>query len=228
MGCGGSSEKKSGGSGHDPRDPPSEASNAVDFEVSKEIHSAVRWNKPKEIKDFVYDEITANCRDNGEKNNGGTGNRPAHIAAQNGFLHLLKHLVHHGASINAQNHRGQTPMHMAVEYNYPKVVAYLKEQGADVHIKNKDGWEAQDGIEGTRNPLSPSYHMNGIQEAQTADELLAALQKAQTCTGELDTAMLAKFRLKSNKETPGLWSPECNEALKALIQSQREMLSSDE
>ena len=38
--------------------------------------------------------------------------RPVHIAAQNGFLPILKHLVSMGCSVNAQNTRGNTGMHM--------------------------------------------------------------------------------------------------------------------
>ena len=52
------------------------------------------------------------------------GYRPVHIASQNGFLPILKHLVVCGCSINAQNDRGNTAMHMSVPFTCTAYVLY--------------------------------------------------------------------------------------------------------
>jgi len=228
MGCGGSK-----GVGHQINmEAPSELSGSLGEEEVNKVHSMIRWNKPMRdggngIKEFINSEERANCRDNGREATTSregitiparkaTGNRPVHIAAQNGFLPILKHLVSMGCSVNAQNTRGNTGMHMAVEYNYPKIVKYLTQIGADPDIKNDAGWKSMDGIDGIKCPSSPDYHLSQIQQARTSIKLRDALTNALTATN-LDIGVIANLRIRYFKKNPDLWTEECDEVMKELI-----------
>ena len=91
---------------------PAVNSRALSEDETKKIHSAIRWNKPLgELASLVTDAERANCED--PRN----GNRPIHIAAQNGFT-PGKLLVAKGAEIDAVNAKGNTGLHMALGYDY--------------------------------------------------------------------------------------------------------------
>lgn len=148
-----------------------------------------------------------------------TGNRPAHIASQNGLLPVLKYLVKAQCDVNSQNATGQTPLHMAVEYNYPPVVSYLQKVGADPDLKNKAGWKAIHGIDGVKNPESPDYQLNRILACKSTAKLLLAL-KAATAPG-LDIGKVANFKITSSRLYPDMWDDECQDLLKSRINEDR-------
>lgn len=227
--------------------PPSTRSNTMSDEEVVKIHAAIRWNKGlKTVKLLVRTEAQANCRDNGNDGihdpgmNAGsdsvvsssssdslgvraaTHNRPAHVAAQNGLLNVLKFLVKQGCDVNAKNATGTTPLHMAVEYNYPKIVKYLVGIGANPDIENKKGWKAIDGIDGIKNPISPDYQLNAILEATTTKELKKALDSA--VAPDLDIGRIANYRITSSRYHTDLWSTECEDILKHMINDKRDTL----
>ena len=98
----------------------------------KQIHSAIRWNKPLgELAAVVTGPDQANCVD--DKN----GNCPLHIASQNGFLQVCKLLVAKGAAVNVVNHKNNTPLHMALGYDYDECAAFLYSSGADGTVRRR-------------------------------------------------------------------------------------------
>ena len=53
---------------------------------------------------------------------------PAHIAAEQGCLPILKLLQHYGADLHAQDDSGDTPEQYALRYNKKSCAKYLKEK----------------------------------------------------------------------------------------------------
>merc|ERR1719428_1142671 len=98
--------------------------------ATAKIHSAIRWGKPiSELESLIVgDQI--DCQD--EQN----GNRPIHIAAQNGHLEIVKWLISKKCDVSAQNGTGATALHMSVGYDFYYVTKALLEAGADQTIKN--------------------------------------------------------------------------------------------
>ncbi|QTG98974.1 ankyrin repeat domain-containing protein [Wolbachia pipientis] len=80
---------------------------------------------------YFIDQI--NARDN----NQGTA---LGIAAQNGYLEIVKILKEKGADINAVDYNKDTPLHLAAQNGYLEIVKILKEKGADINAVdyNKD------------------------------------------------------------------------------------------
>ena len=67
----------------------------------KTVHSAIRWQKPN-IAEILEHPDTIDCLD--EK----TGNVPIHIAAQNGYMEIVRLLLDKSCAINALNKKGNT------------------------------------------------------------------------------------------------------------------------
>ena len=68
-----------------------------------------------------------------------SGNSLLHVAAQSGSKFMIKSLLRYGASLNVQNHRGNTALHFCFKYRYGELGEYLVQKGADDSIKNVDG-----------------------------------------------------------------------------------------
>ena len=82
-----------------------------------------------------------------------TGKTPLHMAAQGGYLDLVKKLISKGADLNAKTAKAppredtvfrlaageQTPLLLAAKFNHVDVMRALVEAGADVKLKNQDG-----------------------------------------------------------------------------------------
>mgnify|MGYP006101873831 FL=1 len=117
---------------------------ALTEEDTKKIHSAIRWNKPLgTLAYLITDAERANCED--RRN----GNRPIHIAAQNGFAGICKLLLAKGAAVDARNAKGNTGLHMALGYDYHECAELLVSLGgADPTVVNLDGHRAKNGLEG--------------------------------------------------------------------------------
>ena len=132
MGCGGSKEGTVTPMG----------SGKIDYaalkpdEYTAKVHSAIRWGKPiADIEPFFAAKAEGiNCEDS--KN----GNRPIHIAAQNGHLDLVKYLCGKGCDCNAQNGSGNTALHMAMAYDYFWCARILRANGALEDKLNNDNF----------------------------------------------------------------------------------------
>ncbi len=74
---------------------------------------------------------------------GEEGERPLHLAAQEGFVHGARALLHHGADIEARNIDGETPLLVAVRMRRYDVVALLIERGAEVASRDQYGNTAE-------------------------------------------------------------------------------------
>ena len=96
---------------------------SVDEPAWKNIHSLIRWQKIA-VKVAITTVEDANCVDPTN------GNRPLHIAAQNGFVGTIQFLVRMRAGVNYQNYSGQTALHMAVAYSFTEAADVLKVSAA--------------------------------------------------------------------------------------------------
>lgn len=110
------------------------------------VLSKLRWAEEKDMEDVK--KICENEQAREATND--VGNRPVHLAAQNGKIEILKLLIDNGASLNTQNNKGNTALHMTVKYDYYDCAKLLMEAGADGTIKNDDGYQAIYGLEGDR------------------------------------------------------------------------------
>lgn len=70
---------------------------------------------------------------------GDEGERPLHLAAQEGFVHGVRALLGHGADIEARNIDGETALLVAVRMRRYDVVALLIERGADASSRDQYG-----------------------------------------------------------------------------------------
>jgi len=61
------------------------------------------------------------------------------VAAQKGYLDIVKFLVENGANINHQFENGYTPLHVAICEDHSSVAEYLIKNGADVGIISHKG-----------------------------------------------------------------------------------------
>ena len=67
----------------------------------KTVHSAIRWQKPN-VSLILAFPGTVDCLD------AKTGNVPIHIAAQNGYMDIVRILLDKSCAINAVNKKGTT------------------------------------------------------------------------------------------------------------------------
>ncbi|MFH1831407.1 MAG: ankyrin repeat domain-containing protein [bacterium] len=107
------------------------------------LFKAVFYGELKAVKFFVNEKKM----DVNEKNQGKY--TPLHLAAENGYLDIVKFLIEKGASINEKDNSGNTPLHKAVaritDTGKDKgpasldVVKYLVDKGADINAKDNSG-----------------------------------------------------------------------------------------
>jgi len=88
-----------------------------------------------EVKRLVID-----CGVNPNIQSTAEGGTPLHVAADRGYLGIVKFLLRHGANPNMKNDYGNTPLHYAAESGNSKVVEVLLKHGADPNIQNNYGW----------------------------------------------------------------------------------------
>lgn len=172
----------------------------------QKIHSAIRWNKPLDtIEELLVSADAANIMD--ESN----GNRPIHIASQNGHDKIVRLLIQKGATINPQNMKGNTPLHMAIGYDYYDTAVLLIEAGADLNMINSAGFEANKGIDGDK-----TLGLAALICAKTEDELRNALD---LCDKNIDLLQKASFvcaGLKTKKAIGSNWTTEQGDRFKNI------------
>jgi hypothetical protein len=192
---------------------PAVNSRALSEDETKKIHSAIRWNKPLgELASLVTDAERANCED--PRN----GNRPIHIAAQNGFTPICKLLVAKGAEIDAVNAKGNTGLHMALGYDYDECADFLVSCGADPLIANAEGHAAKNGLEGDKGPDGYVAPLAELRDARAPEESAAALERiAKEGLGDADKAALVQCGLLKKKNFPESWPPNVQDAFRRLM-----------
>ena len=79
------------------------------------------------------------------------GNTLLMLAAQTGSKRMCKILLRQGASLAAQNWRGQTALHFCFAFRYNELGEYLKSKGADDTLLNHYNLDCYAGLE----PVSP-------------------------------------------------------------------------
>ncbi|KAK1513650.1 pfs domain-containing protein [Colletotrichum abscissum] len=67
------------------------------------------------------------------------GNTPLHVAATQGHLNSVKHLVHLGCDINEANWTGCTALMLASEGGHVLTVQYLIDAGSRLNVTNRRG-----------------------------------------------------------------------------------------
>jgi hypothetical protein len=173
----------------------------------KQVHSAVRWNKPIDtIRRMLDVEGMVNSHDTGN------GNTPLHIASQNGHIDLVKVLIEKGGDVNLVNKKNNTPLHMALSYDYIEVSEYLLKSGADGNILNDLGFPARRGLEGDK-CLAAVY----LAAASSTTEALKALTLCSQQLSDLDKATFAGTGLKTKKNIGDEWTDEVNEKFKDIL-----------
>jgi len=173
----------------------------------KKLHSACRWGRIAELTDLL---AVTSIEATDDKN----GNKPIHIASQNGHLDIVKLLITKGCNVNAQNLGGQAPLHMAMEYDFFHVVTCLEKSGADPDLKNEAGIAAKNGIDGGKVRACVQ-----IQCGETESDFLeglATLLNDEVSRGRADKAELVQVRMKMKKDNPG-WTAAVDEKFKELL-----------
>merc|ERR1719335_1389491 len=97
-------------------------------EQVRELHSAIRWNREKDVKRML--KSLSIGPDIARAADPGNGNTALHVAAQNGQVKIVEMLLELGVSPDAQNNAGNTPVHMSVTYNHDEVTQLLDRAGA--------------------------------------------------------------------------------------------------
>lgn len=177
------------------------AAHVVDLEALQKLHSVVRWDKPAPE---VIEAAKAAGEDALNQSDPKTGNTTMHIAAQNGHISLVQHLLENKANVNAQNLKGNTPLHMSVEYDMYKMTRLLRIGGAKDNIVNKEGSRAIFGLSNTKVDGdawdSPLTILKGCPDDPTEiQEALAVLRDALKKGAIIDKGALVGLGLQKKK-----------------------------
>jgi hypothetical protein len=175
----------------------------------KAVHSAARWNKIDDLKQYLQDPRAADCIDT--KN----GNTPSHIAAQNGHLDGLQLLLTYKANVNAQNKKGNTPLHMALSYDYYDCVKLLLANGAKEDIMNVAGFPANRGLDGDKCIALVAFA--STEKSKDKTQVLAALELCASSVSSLTKVGFAGVGLKVKKALGEQWTDDVQEKFKAIV-----------
>eukprot|EP01038_Epipyxis_sp_PR26KG_P013454 gene13454-18046_t len=173
----------------------------------KPVHSAIRWNKSmSDIEKLLSHPEAPDCVDPVN------GNRPIHIAAQNGHLEIVRLLISKKVEVNALNSKGNSALHMAIGYDYYDAAKLLLENDANETITNLAGHQARRGIDGDK-----TIAIAALICAKSAEEATSALSMCESNLGELDKAGLGQAGLKAKKNLGDSWTEDMNVKLKGLL-----------
>jgi len=167
---------------------------------SKELHSAIRWEKMDEARDIMekFPEVV-NIKDPQNFNTA------IHIAAQNGHAELCQLIINCKGDVNCQNGGGQTALHMALSYDNAEVVELLQKAGADGSIINADGHPAKWGLTGEKNPNCAEFKLQALKEATTTFMFMAAFDALLKCA-DVETAQVCKVALPLKRAYKSEWT----------------------
>jgi ankyrin repeat protein len=183
--------------------PVDDSAEEVNF---KAIHSAFRWNKPPEEIEHLL--ISADAVNIADPNN---GNRPIHIAAQNGHNELVKLLIRKKADLNVKNAKGNTGLHMSIGYDYYDTSMLLINAGADQEMLNESGFPAKFGLEGNK-----ALGIAGLVCAKHAGDVLESFQLCREVITKLDRVNFVQAGLKAKKTIGSAWSADLQDQFKEI------------
>lgn len=179
--------------------------NQSDFKI---VHSSVRWKKLDEVKSLLQEPDSINIPD--PQN----GNRPIHIAAQNGHIEILEMLIAKNAEVNSKNTKGNTALHMAISYDYYDCSIYLVANGADKNIKNDSGFDAIKGLEGDKSlGMVALISAERLKDAKLGAE---ALNMCETNIQEMEKGSFVSAGLKLKKALAQDWTDQMNSQFKSI------------
>ena len=179
-------------------------------EYTAKVHSAIRWGKPiADIEPFFAAKAEGiNCEDS--KN----GNRPIHIAAQNGHLDLVKYLCGKGCDCNAQNGSGNTALHMAMAYDYFWCARILRANGALEDKLNNDNFTSGTGIEDDKKKGDWLPAMISAHNTEELNEAMEGLKAQDRST--IDKASFIQAAMAKKKSAKDIWSEDHQATFKAI------------
>ena len=112
------------------------------------------------------------------------GNTLLMLAAQTGSKRMCKILLRNGASLLAQNWRGQTALHFCYAFRYNELGDYLKSKGADDSVLNHYGLDCYGGLE----PAMASDAGGRARSVTFAAETMQGISLFESSTGQLSKA----------------------------------------
>ncbi len=172
----------------------------------KPIHSAVRWNKPvDEVEQLLVSPAAVNCID--ESN----GNRPIHIASQNGHNDLVKLLIRKKADLMVKNMKGNTALHMAVGYDYYETALLLMNAGADAEALNDSGVAAKFGLEGDK-----AIGIAALAAASSHSDVVHAFTLCDQVIEKLNKVNFIQAGLKAKKSLGDQWTSDLQDKFKEI------------
>jgi hypothetical protein len=170
------------------------------------VHSAVRWNKPSpEVELLLNSQEAVDCVDSAN------GNRPIHIAAQNGHYELVELIIRKNADINAKNMKGNSALHMAIGYDYYSTAKLIIKAGGDLEMVNDMGVAAKYGLEGDK-----ALGIAALASATTFNEVMEGFDLIETVLEKVNKVSFAQAGLKAKKALGADWTPELQDRFKSI------------
>ena len=215
MGSGSSSPKQNSGSAKDldsakdNGEPPVIVKVLTPLEITRKIHTAIRWNKDFDnIKELLEPEGACDFVD--PQN----GNAAIHIAAQNGHTNVVELLLQKKCNMNAKNLKGNTALHMAIGYDYYETAKFLIDAGADMNATNDSDFPASAGLEGDKSLAGAA-----VVSASTIDQFVSALdQLKRTLPRGIKKEIFMKVGLRLKKQFKDEWdNKRMQESFTALL-----------
>jgi len=178
-------------------EPPVVIKVLTPLEITRKLHTAIRWNKDfEDIKELLEPPGAADFTD--PQN----GNAPIHIAAQNGHNNVVELLLQKKCNINAQNLKGNTPLHMSIGYDYYDAAKLIIDAGADVNITNTAGFAGITGLEGDKSLAGAQ-----VVSANTVQEFSDALKELRNQIPRgIKKEIFMKLGLKLKKTNTSDWN----------------------
>lgn len=170
-----------------------------------------RWNKPA-------DELKAFIKENRGVENSidqANGNRPIHIAAQNGHIEVVRLLIADKVMLNAANNAGNTALHMSRAYDYYWCGKLLVEAGAGEDVKNEAGFESGQGIDGDKRGDDA---IPALISARDSKEIALALDMIAK-QSDVDKGQLVMAGMGKKRSAKELWTASVDAQFKEICKS---------